>query len=260
MADVTALTPVGAHVEGVVVDALSSPETDWLKDLLAEHGVLIFRGLNCAVDDAAFVRFLRSFGELAFTAGETPVPGFGDLNVVSNIGRTTPPRSVFHVDTSYVDRPPAYTALRAVEIPESGGQTLFSNQYAAYDTLPAELHDELDGRSITHVLTGLSPDTGQQTSAKHPVFRVHPRSGKTALFMSTPQRCAAISGMSADRAADVIARLFAHSTREDNVHRHNWSRGDVVMWDNRAVMHCADHSGVVGDRLMHRGMAADSSE
>ncbi len=260
MADVTALTPVGARVEGIVVDALSSVEADRVKDLLAEHGVLVFRGGDGDVDDAAFVRFLRSLGELAFTAGETPVPGFGDLNVVSNIGRTTPPRSVFHVDTSYVDRPPAYTALRAVEIPERGGQTLFSNQYAAYETLPAELRDELDGRSITHVVTGLKPEAGQQTSAQHPVFRVHPRSGRTALFMSTPQRCAAITGMSADTAVDLVDYLFAHSTQRDNVYRHEWSRGDVVVWDNRVVMHCADHSGVVGDRLMHRGMAVDSSE
>ncbi len=88
------------------------------------------------VDDAGFAAFLETFGELVFTTGETPVPGFPDLNIISNVGRTTPPRSTFHVDTSYVRVPPAYTALRAVTIPEVGGETLFSNQYAAYESLP----------------------------------------------------------------------------------------------------------------------------
>lgn len=63
---------------------------------------------------------------MTFTEGETPVAGFPDLNVISNVGRT-PPRSVFHVDTSYVRRPPAYTALRAVQIPAQGGETLFTS-------------------------------------------------------------------------------------------------------------------------------------
>ena len=67
------------------------------------------------VDDEGFLRFLRSFGDLQFTEGETPVPGVDELNVISNVGRTTPPRSTFHTDTSYVRNPPAYTALRAVD-------------------------------------------------------------------------------------------------------------------------------------------------
>lgn len=255
MLDVTALTPLGAEVSGVAVDKLTDTEVRHLRWLLARHGVLVFGGQSA--DDHAFMRFLRSFGDLMFTAGETPVPGFDDLNVVSNVGRKEPPRSVFHVDTSYVDVPPAYTALRAVDIPERGGHTLFTDQYNAYDTLPAGLRADLDGRTITHVVTGVDAGAGQQTSAEHPVFRTHPVSGRTAVYLSTPARCAAISGMSPRRAADVVARLFAHCTRSANVYRHRWSPGDVVMWDNRCVMHCADHSGVVGDRVMHRGMVAD---
>jgi taurine dioxygenase len=63
--------------------------------------------------------------------------------------------------------------------------------------------------------------------------------------------------MSPNRAREVISYLFEHSTRPDNVYRHRWRPGDVVIWDNGAVMHRADHSGVVGDRVMHRGMVAD---
>ena len=134
--NVTALTPVGALVDDVRVDELDDGTVQHMQQVLGEHGVVVLRDQHA--DDTRFLRFLRSFGELMFTTGETPVPGFDDLNVISNVGRTTPPKSTFHVDTSYVRIPPAYTALRAVEVPESGGQTLFSNQYRAYDTLPEE--------------------------------------------------------------------------------------------------------------------------
>lgn len=246
-----ALDPIGARVTDL---ALDRPDPAELKRLLAEHGVLIMPGQE--IDDAAFVAFLKSFGDLAFTKGEAHAPGFPDLNVVSNVGRTTPPRSVFHVDTSYVRRPPAYTALRAVTIPAQGGATLFTNQYRAFETLPADVRERLEGRTVRHVVTGLQLDEDDETAADHPVFRPHPLTGRTSLYLSTPQRCVAISGMDDDEALETIAFLFAHSTTEENTYRHAWAPGDVVMWDNACVLHRADHSDVVGDRVMHRGMVA----
>ena len=252
MMEITHLRPLGASVSGVRVDALAPDEVDELQALLARHGVLILGGRD--VGDDSFMRFLRSFGEPVFTAGETPVPGFPDLNVISNIGRTTPPRSTFHIDTSYVRHPPSYTALRAVSVPNRGGHTLFTNQYAAYESLSAELRADLEGRSVTHIVTGVEIGPHEETSAVHPIFCVHPISGRTALYLTSAARCAEISGMSPRETSDTIATLLAHSTREANVYRHSWSPGDVVMWDNRCVMHCADHDGVDGDRVMHRGM------
>lgn len=254
MIGTTVLQPLGVEVTGVTVGELDGPAVTRLRDLLAEHGVAVLRGQD--VDDAAFVAFLASFGELAFTTGETPLPHEPRLNLISNVGRRTPPRSTFHVDTSYVARPPAYTALRAVTIPEQGGQTLFSDQYRAHDTLPGEVRRRLAGRVVTHVVTGVELGPGDEKQAEHPVFRPHPVTGRTALYLSTPKRCAAISGMDADEAAATVAMLYAHSTRDDNVYRHAWAPGDVVMWDNAAVLHRADHDGVVGDRVMHRGMVA----
>ena len=252
------LSPLGAVVTGVAVDALSDEHTTMLRSLLAEHGVLVLPGQD--VDDHQFLRFLHSFGPTTFTEGEVPVPGFDELNVISNVGRETPPRSSFHTDTSYVRNPPAYTALRAVDVPASGGQTLFTNQYAAYATLPADVRDRLAGRTVTHVVTGLDLGDDQESSAEHSLFQVHPRSGRTAVYLSTPKRCTAISGLSPSEGADMIAYLFAHCTREDNVLAHHWSPGDVVIWDNRCVLHRADHDGVLGDRVMHRGMVTDVLE
>jgi taurine dioxygenase len=250
----TVLDPIGAEVTDVALSGLAGEPAAELRDLLAYHGVLVLRGQT--TDDRHFVEFLRSFGELTFTKGETPVPGCADLNLITNEGRTTPPRSTFHVDTSYIRRPPTYTALRAVKIPQQGGETLFTNQYRAYATLPEDVRDALRGRTITHVVTGVSLDESDERSAEHPVFARHPITGRSALYMSTPSRCAAISGMTDARAKEMIAFLFAHSTRADNLYRHAWSSGDIVIWDNRCVLHRADHSHAVGLRVMHRGMVA----
>lgn len=248
------LSPLGIEITDLVLEEVDGHSVASLRNLLAEHGVMVMR--RQTINDEIFLQFLQTFGDMAFTEGEQPLEGFPDLNFVSNIGRTTPPRSNFHVDTSYVAVPPAYTALRAVQIPASGGETLFTNQYRAYETLPDDVRTRLEGRTIRHVVTGLELGPEAETEAEHPVFRLHPLTGRTSLYLSTPQRCAAISGMDPDSSREMIEFLFAHSTREENTLRHAWAEGDVVMWDNGCVLHKADHSGVVGDRVMHRGMVA----
>jgi taurine dioxygenase len=250
----TVLSPVGVEISDFALVDADTDAIRTLQRLLAEHGVAVLRGQGA--DDSEFLTFLGRFGELMFSTGETPVDGFPDLNLISNVGRTTPPRSVFHVDTSYVRNPPAYTALRAVEIPEQGGETLFTNQYRAFDTLPGDVRRELDGRTVHHVVTGLALGADDETSADHPVFRRHPISGRTALYLSTPQRCVSISGLPPEESTRMIEFLYDHSTVPENTYRHSWAPGDVVMWDNGCVLHRADHAGVVGDRVMHRGMVA----
>lgn len=253
------LNPIGVEISDLSLADVDVDTVGHLQRLLADHGVVVLRAQD--VDDIAFIAFLKQFGDLMFSKGETPVAGFPDLNVISNVGRSTPPRSVFHVDTSYVRRPPAYTALRAVEIPAQGGETLFTNQYRAFETLPPDVRSSLADRTIRHVVTGLDLGDDDETAAEHPVFRRHPISDRIALYLSTPERCVAISGMDGAEAKDMIEFLYVHSTTEDNIYRHAWAPGDIVMWDNGCVLHRADHADVVGDRVMHRGMvAADSGE
>lgn len=249
------LDPVGVRVREV---SLADPEPDlWvtLRGLLAEHGVAVLPDQQ--IGDGHFLDFLRGFGELAFTAGESPLEGFPDLNLISNVGRERAPVSNFHVDTSYVARPPAYTALRAVSIPEHGGATQFTNQYRAHDTLPEHLRERVEGRTVRHVVTGVDLGPDDEREADHPVLRPHPMTGRPALYLTSPSRCAAISGLDDETAAATVAELLAHSTRPENTLDHVWAPGDVVIWDNACVLHRADHTGVVGDRVMHRGMVAD---
>ncbi|AFM14973.1 putative taurine catabolism dioxygenase [Mycolicibacterium chubuense NBB4] len=254
---VTPLHPLGAQLHGVRVDSLYRNAVAHLRALLAVHGVLVVSGQQ--VTDAEFLRFLRSFGDVVFTTGETPVPGCPELNVVTNVGRTRAPRSSFHVDTSYLRTPPAYTALRAVRVPARGGHTLFTNQYAAYQTLPKDLRARVRNRQVTHVVTGLDLSDDAESCARHPLALRHPLTGRTSLYLSTRQRCREVSGLDPDAAAQLIDELLTHSTREANVLQHRWRPDDVVIWDNRCVMHKADHAGVVGDRVMHRGTVVDGA-
>ncbi|MEM7695702.1 MAG: TauD/TfdA family dioxygenase [Pseudomonadota bacterium] len=195
------------------------------------------------------VEFLGEIGALMFTDGETPAPGHPDLNVVTNKGRTRPPRSVFHSDTTYVARPPSYSALIAIEVPEAGGATLFTDQYAAFDTLAQNLKTALIGATILHGPT----DVPETEAVWHPLVRQNPVTGRNALFLTALARCRRLVLADGTDRSDLIPVLYEHSTKGP-VRRHAWAPGDVVVWDNRCTLHAADHSAVVGTRTLYRGL------
>jgi len=240
--------PFGATITGLTIDDISRDEAEAFRSAVAHHRVVVLR--DTAADDARLVAFLSALGEMMFTEGEIPVAGTPALNLVSNVGRITPPRSVFHTDTSYLPRPPALSALLAVVVPGAGGATLFSDQVDAVRRLPSQARDWLHGRSIAHSAT----IAGQTVTTRQPLLRRHPLTGEVALYLSTPERCTALIGVDAETSARVIAALYRHSVRRKYLKRHVWRPGDVVVWDNRVTMHKADHDAVVGDRVLHRGL------
>jgi taurine dioxygenase len=248
------LSPFGIECKGMkITDVRDEDDISVLKSTLANNGFIIFRQ-QLGVSDADFVAFLQQLGQMTFTVGETPVSEQPALNIVSNVGRIHPPRSVFHTDTSYISQPPAFTALRAVTLPLSGGDTLFSNQYYAYQTLPNLVKEKLAKAEVLHVVSGLVLGEDQERQSWHPLFRRHPISGRLALFLSTPERCQAISGIADKEASRIIRLLYKHSIRHYRLYRHRWQPDDIVIWDNRCTMHRADHSHVVGGRVLHRGL------
>ncbi len=249
------LRPLGVEIGEAVIQGFGGVEISRLKSLLAAYGVAVFR--RQTISDEDFVTFLRRLGTMTFTVGEKSVDHEPMLNIVSNVGRTTKPRSVFHIDTSYVSNPPAYTALRAVQLPESGGETLFTCQYAAYDSLPSDFKHGLQNLKVLHAATGVNLSNDDETEAWHPLVSRHPRSGRQALYLSTPQRCIRVSPIDKERGRRLIDFLYRHSIRARNIYRHVWQPQDVVIWDNRCTMHRADHSQVEGDRILHRGLVLD---
>lgn len=244
------LAPFGAEVSGLDC-AGESVDHRIVEGLIARHRVLVMRGQHG--DDQAFVRFLSGFGPLVFTEGELPVAGAPMLNVVSNMGRATPPVSRFHTDSSYFACPPSFTALRPVSLPGKGGATLFSDQVRAARELPQGWRQCLDGRKVLHRCTGLD---GIDEQTWHPLFRRHPVTGETALYLSTPARCIALEGVAPAPAHRILTMLYRRSQRHAGLYRHEWQPGDLLIWDNRVTMHRADHDQVLGQRILHRGMVA----
>ena len=255
----TSLAPFGLEVTGLDITSLDNmsldnmsicaPSFDSLAQMIAGARVVVFRGQ--AIGDASFVKFLSGLGQLTFTEGETPVENAPQLNIVSNVGRLAPPRSVFHTDTSYVLRPPSFTALRPVVLPATGGDTVFSDQVKAAARLPEKTRNFLAGRTVLHGVSGLD---GQNATTRQPLLRRHAITGEVSLFLSTPQRCTALSGVDGPTSERIIAALYRHSTRASTLYRHVWKAGDVLIWDNRVTMHKADHGNVTEDRILHRGM------
>lgn len=252
--DLRMLSPFGVEAIGLKITDINGESINAVKAAIARHGFMVFR--NQWLGDEAFIAFLNKLGQLTFTLGEKPVVGASMLNLVTNVGRERPPRSVFHTDTSYIAQPPAFTALRIVKVPSSGGETLFCNQYRAYETLPKSVKQRFNQAKVLHMVSGLTLDENQEKQTWHPLFRRHPISAQIALYLSTPERCQAISGVNTEEGRRIIKLLYKHSIRKSRVYRHSWQPGDIVIWDNRCTMHRADHSQVVGHRVLHRGLIA----
>ena len=149
----------------------------------------------------------------------------------------------WHADITFERPPSSISLLQADELPPTGGDTLFADQYAALATLSERLQDMLRLLEAVHVYPGLD-EREAHASAVHPVVRRHPVSGRDALFVNRAftQR---FEGMTAEESRPLLEFLFAHQTRPEFISRIGWAEGQLTLWDNRAVQHHAmnDHAG-----------------
>ena len=145
------------------------------------------------------------------------------------------------------------TGMYSVNVPSTGGDTLFSNCYAAYDVLPDALRRKIEGRSGAHIYGGRlkrqqerieASDRGR-TPAIHPLVQVHPETGRKTLYFNDGQ-IISIVGMDARESEATIEELAQLTASPDGDYRHKWQAGDVVLWDNRCAIHCA-----TGDYPVH---------
>ena len=257
--------PLGAEVLGL---DLSRPLSDEgfrrLHRAHLDHHVLVFRDLR--ITPAQQIAFSRRFGPLQIhVLRQFQLAGHPEILVVSNIRENGQPIGLgdaghyWHSDISYKERPSLGSMLHAQELPAEGGDTLFANMHLAWDTLPAELRRTVDGLRAEHwylakyeELRARSPWRPQLTDAQvaevapvvHPVVRIHPETGRKALFVSE-HFTTRIVGLPEDESRQVLAELFAHSVRPGHIYRHVWREHDMVFWDNRSVIHlaagCPDH-------------------
>jgi alpha-ketoglutarate-dependent taurine dioxygenase len=282
--------PFGAEVVGVELRGGVEREV-WraLAAALHSHRLLLFRGEPRA--DADLVAFARRFGELVtLYAHETTVPGFREIVRVSNLEEAGRPIGLagsqelpWHHDHSYLDRPAKESFLEAVEVPERGPETSFTDMAAALRALPASLRARLAGlRCVHHVderevaeelggnggadeagrfaarrvrsvygdaTNALAQDRIAAERAVHPLVARHPDSGTPVLYAS-PLATHEVVGMDARESAELLAELFERALRPEHITTHAWSRGDLVVFDTISTLHRRDAFDPGGRRYM----------
>jgi len=262
---------LGADIEGVDLAGPLSPEmVAAIKQAWGEHLVLRFRRQHLSDDD--LLRFSRHFGELDWApiAATNDAPeGREYIMVVSNvvedgkaIGQLGAYEAIWHTDMSYVQEPPSASALYALEVPPEGGDTGFCNMYRAYETLPEELRCQIPRLLCRHDASRNSAgelrrgfvdasDPSQTIGAEHPLLRTHPVTGRKALFLGR-RRNAYIPGLRLADSDALLDTLWEYATKSEFTWYQQWQAGDLILWDNRCVMHRRDAFDPATRRVMHR--------
>ena len=244
---------LGAEILGV--DLTRELDAKTAADIYAawlEHLVVVVRGQTISDEDQ--IRFAGYFGTVGAyhrpKAMQHAKHSSSTIMLISNIREDGAPigahpdgEMMFHTDTAYHEHPHKATTLYGIDCPSLGGDTLFSNQYKVYDALPDELKRRLKGRQAmnvyefgTTIKTKARYDREKVPHHAHPVFRKHPETGRTALYVGELMT-EEIVGMPADESEEILARLYATQKRPEFIYAHQWRVGDLVIWDNRCLVH-----------------------
>lgn len=244
--------PLGAIVEGLDVRDVDDGTWQTLNDLFCRHHVLIFPGQTLTPGDQ--MAFGRRWGELV-RHPYAGLPEHPEIIELTNHGKRRDVNQHWHSDMSYNERPPKLTMLYALEAPELGGDTAFANQHLAYEALSDGMRALVDGLEAIHSAEGLAgiygEDPKEAPRAIHPVARTHDENGRRALFV-----CRAFTQRfvhwTREESRSVLDYLYQHSIRPEFQARQQWRPGDLVMWDNRSVLHFAVHDHGDDPRVIHR--------
>ncbi|HEX7095935.1 MAG TPA: TauD/TfdA family dioxygenase [Acidimicrobiales bacterium] len=221
-----------------------------LRSALLEHLVICIRGQSALTPDEQLA-FARRWGEVSV---HPYVPSIEGHPGIMRISQATPVTTTWHADTTHVAAPPAMTMLLARVVPPAGGDTMFANQYAAFEGLSDGLKATLRTLRAVHYGTELAKDAGvaQETvTNSHPVVRTHPETGRECLFVNA-NYVRHFEGWTEAESAPLLQFLYAQASRPELTWRHRWQLGDLLIWDNRCTQHA-----VVGDiggaeRELHR--------
>ena len=256
---------VGAEILGVDRDRLLDDETfpAWCLQTLDENGVLVFRRLH--LDDATQVAFSKRLGTV-----EVPPMGSGSLPEIYLVTRDpeksplagyAPGTFDWHIDGCTDDIPIMATMLSAHELDASGGDTEFASTYAAFDDLDADEQERCLALRVLHsfeasqLLRDPTPPLKELSRWRRRPTKVHPlvwrhQSGRQSLVLgATTER---VEGMTVEEGRAFLDGLLARATRPERVYRHRWELGDLVIWDNRGVLHRALPYDASSPREMHR--------
>ena len=245
----------GAEVTGVDLTKPVDADTQVrLNRAFTEHSVLVVRDQD--MDPHQILTAVQWFGDV-FIQHNTrfALPECPQIHYISNQdkfpdGTRYIPGEGYHTDHSNDARPPKATVLFAVTLPDRGGDTQYVNMHRAYETLPAATQERIADLKAIHVyqnthstrkLMGL-PDAAKErvpNAVLHPIVRTHPETGRKSLYIN-PIRIEGILGLSHAEALPLLDYLLEHAVREEHQYRHQWRKGDLVMWDNRCLLHKAN--------------------
>jgi len=251
--------PLGAEVFGLdLTRPVPDAEFKRLHRAHLDHHVLVFRDQRITPQQQ--VDFSRRFGPLQIhVLRQFQLAGHPEVLIVSNIMENGQPTGLgdagyyWHSDLSYKAQPSLGSMLHAQELPAEGGDTLFADQHLAYAALEPALRQAVDTLQAEHSYLAKYEDLRQRNPFRpklseaqiaevapvvHPVVRTHPETGRKALFVSE-HFTTRIVGVPEHESRELLAELFAHSTKPEFVYRHRWQPHDMVFWDNRSVMHLA---------------------
>jgi taurine dioxygenase len=263
----------GAEISGVDLRReLDQATIDAIQQAWNEHLVIVFRGQKLTQEQQ--LSFGARFGRLGerrpapkaiASRTEGVLQNDNRVLLVSNIKVNGEPIGAFgdadmwfHIDGGYSERPYQYSFLYSVELPSSGGHTLFSNMYKAYDAVPAPLKQRLTGRKALHIheykrteKLVIKDDLSDSPHFFHPVFTTHPNTGRKSLFVDRlmTQR---IEGVSPQESDDILEQLYEIGERPEFVFEHVWELGDLVCWDNRCTIHARTPFPKGENRLLRR--------
>lgn len=246
---------IGIEITSLQASRATSADVQALMRLLAEYGVAVLR--DQSLQPADYVKFAKLFGEIEPSTRERYwLPEQNEIYVISNVvenGREIGnPNDGFgwHTDQYYFERPTAYTFLYGIETPPVGADTQFCSTRAIYDELSDADKTEFGKISIigSHLkLSGIRAREGKKVDqvefdkcedVVHPLVRTHPLTSKKFLYFSNIRASKPLD-MSEEELDDLLKRLYARATRPDNVYSHKWRTKDLVIWDNRGLLHTA---------------------
>lgn len=244
--------PLGAIISELDVRSVDADCWRELNDLFCQHHVLVFPGQMLQPQDQ--IAFAKLWGDLVpFPYGA--MPGHPNLIELKNRGKAKDVNQHWHSDMTYNEAPPKLTMLYAHAAPALGGETAFANQFIAYEALSVGMRRLIDDLSAHHSAEGLArlygEDAQKAPRAVHPVARTHDENQRRALYV-----CKAFTtgfeDWSREESRSVLDYLFQHSVRPEFQARHQWQAQDLVMWDNRCLLHYAVHDHGDDERIIHR--------
>ena len=244
---------VGAVVRGVdLSEQLDEGTVGEIRSAFLSHHVLFFHDQDLTAE--AQLRFGRAFGELdthPFVEGTEAHPEI--IEIITEPADVLNFGGGWHSDVTFLEEPDLGSVLYALEVPPFGGDTLFADQHAAYESLSDTMKDLLDGLVARHSAGLQYAEGGYSTLSKsmktklpehangvvgHPLVRTHPETGRKALYVN-PSFTIGIEGMRMEESMALLGFLFTQMVREPFTCRFRWSPGSVAMWDNRSVLHYA---------------------